>query len=659
MCRRPRARAAARVGAAIAIAAGMVFAAPRGSSEPRAGHGGRPADRLPASPAWAAGAAFGWIETWQSAREPAPGGVLDPVDFAVGADGSVWVVDARLQRVQRFDRDGAVTRQVGRPGLGAGQLDLPFGIALDEPGARVFVADRRQGRLAVFGAAGDFLSFWGDYAKPEAIARDAGGRIFVFDRGASAIIGRKADGSRAVSIPVPFSPTDQATLPNGLAVASSGQVWTATEAPVAGGPAILWVYGPDGEVVPPRTQIKGWNPRDIAIDPTDRVYLLDGTGGRLVTDFNRADGRHAAADVGSDVRAIAAASPGTVHLLNGPTGDREGGVTVVGYTGGALSTLGRWRFPPIEPGWLSNPVRVTAGRDGGIHVVDEVERAQRFDPNGRVTHGLRRLGMQLADATVEGDWLVVRTRTASSIDDPRDPDVAPQGRRRIRIERYTRSAGEPAPTWSYDWTEPIDAPERSQIIALAHDPVRGAVFALDGARRRILVIDLVTGAERAVWSLADQGGGLALLDLDVLPDGTVAVLHGPSRMILRLDAAGAVRGGGVAVPKGAIRFAPLAGGGFVVLLATREVTRLAPDGAVIDTTALPAPAHGASEAPSDIAADTDDRVYVTDRGGQAVHVFGIGAGAPPANFLPAVLAGAAITAGESLRRIPPVAARDD
>lgn len=254
--------------------------------------------------------------------------------------------------------------------------------------------------------------------------------------------------------------------------------------------------------------------------------------------------------------------------------------------------------------------------------------------------------MQLADATVAGDWLVVRTRTASSIDDPRDPDVAPQGRRRIRIERYARAAGEPAPTWSYDWTEPIDAPERSQIIALAHDPRRGAVFALDGARRRILVIDLATGTERAVWSLADQGGGLALLDLDVLPDGTVAVLHGPSRMILRLDATGAVDGG-VPVPKGAIRFAPLAGGGFAVLLATRAVAQLAPDGTVIDTTALPAPAHGAPEAPSDIAADADGRVYVTDRGGQAVHVLGVGAGAPPAIYLPAVLAGAAIAVDDS------------
>ncbi|RIL12413.1 hypothetical protein DCC79_01585 [bacterium] len=643
MCRRRRASRAWRTaGLVAACGVAVAVSAPPASTPARAADGG-----------------LAWIATWQSDLEPEPGGVLDPVDLAVGADGSAWVVDAGLRRALRFDAGGTARLQVGRPGLDNGGLDHPFGIAVDEAGGRVFVADRRQGRLAVFDLAGDFVAHWNDYAKPEAIARDAAGRVFVFDRGASAIVGRKADGSRAVNIPVPFSPTDQATLPNGLAVAPDGRIWIATEAPVAGGPAILWVYGPDGEVIPPRTQIRGWNPRDIAIDPTGRVFMLDGTGGRLVTDFDRASGNHAAVGVGSDVRAIAAAAPDTLYLLDGPTGDREGGVTAVRYGGRTLTTLWTWRFPPIEPGWLSHPIRAAVGEDGGLYVVDEMERAQRFDARGRVTHGLRRLGMQLADATADGDWLIVRTRTASSIDDPRDPDVAPQGHRRIRIERYGRAgaAGEPARTWSFDWAEPIDGAERSQIIALGHDPARGAVYALDAARRRVLVLDLATGSRRAEWPLAEQGGGLALVDLDVLPDGSVAVLNAQSRRLLRLDAAGRVVGG-VDVPAGAIRFAPLADGGFAVVLAARSLVRLTASGAVLGTAVLPAPARGAPEAPSDVAAAADGRVFVTDRGGQAVHVFGLAATAPRAVFLPVAVAGTAVGDQAVSRQDRPAAARD-
>ena len=102
-----------------------------------------------------------------------------------------------------------------------------------------------------------------------------------------------------------------------------------------------------------------------------------------------------------------------------------------------------------------------------------------------------------------GDWLVARTRSASSLDDPRDPDVAPPGMWRIRIERYRKAedGAPPALVWSRDWTEPVDGPTRTLLLALAHDPERGRVYALDATGRKVLVLGLDDGQPLATWEL--------------------------------------------------------------------------------------------------------------------------------------------------------------
>lgn len=586
------------------------------------------------------------VATWQFEMEPKAGGVLDPVDIAVTADGMVWVVDQALRRVLRFDGEGAVMGQYGRPGDGPGGLVQPFGLAVDTARQHVFVSDRSQGRLAVFDLGARFVGFWEDYNKPEAITIGPAGTVYVYNRGANTIVGRTPEGGRGVAISIPFSPTDLAVLPSGLATESTGRIWMATEPPVRGSGSVIWVYGPNGDVIPPRTQVRGWNPRDIAIDANNRIYILDGSGGRLVVDFDRSNGQFLAAPIGSDVRAIAvAATPSLVYLLNGPTGEREGGVTLVRFAAGAVQTVAQWRFPPIELGWLRNPVRVAVGGDGGVVVVDEVDRAQRFDAAGGFTRALRRLGMQLADATADGDWLVARTRSASSIDDPNDPDVAPQGRRRLRIERYRPGAaagggapgGDATRLWSHDWTEAVDGAERSQLVALAHDPRAGLVYALDASQRRVLVLGLDDGRPNGAWSLADQGGGLALVDLDVGADGAVLVLNAQARKLLRLDAMGKVAGT-VDMPAGAMRFAAASDGGFVVITTGREVQKIDADGRAAATWALPAPRYGDPEPPSDVAVDAKGRVYVTDRDGQAVYVFGVAGDERGPVYLPAAWA---------------------
>ena len=85
------------------------------------------------------------------------GELKQPMHVWVEASGTVWVADAGHDRACAFDRDGHFLRAVGGAGNGDGGLAGPAGVAVDEAGRRLFVADTGNDRVAVFDAdAGSF-----------------------------------------------------------------------------------------------------------------------------------------------------------------------------------------------------------------------------------------------------------------------------------------------------------------------------------------------------------------------------------------------------------------------------------------------------------------------------------------------------------------------
>lgn len=79
-----------------------------------------------------------------------PGQFRGATDLAIdNRNGDIYVVDSGNNRVQRFDRDGRFISQFGGAGRGAGQLDRPFGIAIDRDGY-IYIADTGNKRIQKF-----------------------------------------------------------------------------------------------------------------------------------------------------------------------------------------------------------------------------------------------------------------------------------------------------------------------------------------------------------------------------------------------------------------------------------------------------------------------------------------------------------------------------
>jgi hypothetical protein len=110
-----------------------------------------------------------------------------PNAIGFGPNGDVYVSDGYVNsRVVQFTADGKFVRIIGgRKGSGAGELQLPHGVAIDSQG-RIIVADSDNKRLSVFAKDGTFLK---TLAAPSrgGLVTTADGAIYVSDVNAGVV----------------------------------------------------------------------------------------------------------------------------------------------------------------------------------------------------------------------------------------------------------------------------------------------------------------------------------------------------------------------------------------------------------------------------------------------------------------------------------------
>jgi len=157
---------------------------------------------------------------------PAPDpGFYGPRDVAVGPDGAVYVLDQGHSRVVRLPAAGTAT-SFGSLGPGDGQLNDPTGIAV--AGELVFVADKGNARIAVFGTDGRFVrsiavAEWSTPGGYPDVAVSADGRFLLASSPATAeVLVFSLDGARTGSLKP--APPDTLAGPGALAVQADGRV---------------------------------------------------------------------------------------------------------------------------------------------------------------------------------------------------------------------------------------------------------------------------------------------------------------------------------------------------------------------------------------------------------------------------------------------------
>jgi DNA-binding beta-propeller fold protein YncE len=104
-----------------------------------------------------------------------------------GSDGIAWIADTKNNRVVSYDVSARTPLAAfGTLGSGSGAFNNPSGIALDPTSGNVFVADRVNNRIVELADTGGkqisvVRTLTGGFDRPEGVAVDAVGRIYVAD----------------------------------------------------------------------------------------------------------------------------------------------------------------------------------------------------------------------------------------------------------------------------------------------------------------------------------------------------------------------------------------------------------------------------------------------------------------------------------------------
>ena len=142
-----------------------------------------------------------------------------PTGVAVAPNGDIFVSDGHHPnksgnaRVMKFDRNGKFIKTWGHLGSAPGDFDEPHDIFLGGSQNRVYVADRRNRRIQVFGQDGNVVAVWPQFGEPSSVFVHKNDTIYVGStfRDPAAkkgevrgiVVGNAKDGSLTAFIPDP------------------------------------------------------------------------------------------------------------------------------------------------------------------------------------------------------------------------------------------------------------------------------------------------------------------------------------------------------------------------------------------------------------------------------------------------------------------------
>ena len=157
-----------------------------------------------------------------------------PSDVLVAPNGDIFVADGHgtegNNRVVKFSSDGRFIKTWGNKGSEPGEFSDPHALAMDSQG-RLFVGDRRNGRIQIFDQEGNYIAQLKQFGQPHGIFIVEDDTIYVAASDANRTpgkngigIGKIKDDSIRTFIPDPPEPSGGA---EGVAVDARGNVYGA------------------------------------------------------------------------------------------------------------------------------------------------------------------------------------------------------------------------------------------------------------------------------------------------------------------------------------------------------------------------------------------------------------------------------------------------
>ncbi|MEA2179692.1 MAG: tripartite motif-containing protein 71, partial [Solirubrobacteraceae bacterium] len=361
-----------------------------------------------------------------------PGELAHPKGLAVRGT-RLYIADDQRHRILVTDTGGRIIRTVGGgSGSRPGQLNFPYGVALD-PAGRLFVADNMNHRIVRFSTASTGYAYkarWGSYGRGpgqlafvRGIAIDRSGNIYVANTGNDRVDVFDIGGRLLRSFGSSGRAEGQFNTPSGVAADSNG-IRAVTDA-VNGRVEFL---GPDGAVIssmgspnPGPTILP--RPVGVAFDVPGNAYVVDQRRGVIVV-FSRATGlpvrtigsQGSGPGQMSDPSAIALDGAGNIYVADSGNrrivrftnaGNYLGAITELGSSvrGVAVTADGSRIYTTVgnfvrvwSPagdeldsfggtgralGKLNTPAQITLDQAGNLWVADRGNnRVQQFGPNG-------------------------------------------------------------------------------------------------------------------------------------------------------------------------------------------------------------------------------------------------------------------------------------
>lgn len=203
----------------------------------------------------------------------------EPLGIAVSSDGRIFTADGAASKVHVHSADGKAVASIG-----AGELELPSGVAVDERNGKLYVVDSRKHRVAVYGLK-DYrllrtIGSRGIEGKerfnfPTSAAVDSRGTLYVVDTGNFRVQAFDRDGRYLRSIGGIGDAPGAFARPKGIAVDSEDNVYVVDAAfqnvQIFDAEGVLLYYFGTGGLGPGRFTL----PAGISIDEQDRIYVVD------------------------------------------------------------------------------------------------------------------------------------------------------------------------------------------------------------------------------------------------------------------------------------------------------------------------------------------------------------------------------------------------